>query len=161
MKKAIYPGSFDPITKGHLDIIERSAKIFDEVEVVIMHNDLKHYLFSETERLDMIQQACKHIPNVTCAIGDGLSVEYAKQHQACAMIRGIRAVQDYEYELQTATANMYLDKNIETCFFMAQPIYSFISSSAVKEIASYHGDVSAFTDAYTEQKLKTKFNANQ
>lgn len=157
MKIAIYPGSFDPITKGHLDIIERSAKIFDQVIVVIMRNERKKYLFSEKERLAMIQEACQHLDNVICDAGEGLSVRYAKSKGACAMIRGIRAVQDYEYELQTATANMWLDHEIETCFFMAKPEYSFLSSSTVKEIASYQGDVDRFVDPYVEKKLKEKF----
>lgn len=157
MKIAIYPGSFDPITKGHLDIIERSAKIFDQVIVVIMRNERKKYLFSEKERLAMIREACQHLDNVICDAGEGLSVRYAKSKGACAMIRGIRAVQDYEYELQTATANMLLDPEIETCFFMAKPEYSFLSSSTVKEIASYQGDVDRFVDPYVEKKLKEKF----
>lgn len=157
MKIAIYPGSFDPITKGHLDIIERSAKIFDQVIVVIMRNERKKYLFSEKERLAMIREACQHLDNVICDAGEGLSVRYAKSKGACAMIRGIRAVQDYEYELQTATANMWLDPEIETCFFMAKPEYSFLSSSTVKEIASYQGDVDRFVDPYVEKKLKEKF----
>lgn len=157
MSKAIYPGSFDPITKGHLDIIKRSAKIFDEVCVVIMQNEAKKCLFSEKERLDMIQHACASISNVTCIIGEGLSVKYAKTLGANVMIRGIRAVQDYEYELQTATANMWLDDTIETCFFLSKPEYSFLSSSSVKEIASHKENVSRFVDPYVEEKLKERF----
>lgn len=157
MKTAIYPGSFDPITKGHMDIIKRSAKIFDEVIVVIMRNEKKHYLFNEQERLDMIEHACQNVSNVKCAIGEGLSVKYAKDNNANVMIRGIRAVQDYEYELQTATANMWIDSSIETCFFMAKPEYSFLSSSSVKEIASFQEDVSLFVDEYVGNKLKEKF----
>ncbi len=157
MKTAIYPGSFDPITKGHMDIITRSSKIFDQVIVVIMRNDKKAYLFSEEERLEMIAQACASLHNVTCVVGEGLSVKFAKQNNANVMIRGIRAVQDYEYELQSATANMWLDSSIETCFFMAKPEYSFLSSSSVKEIASYNEDVSRFVDPFVEQKLSEKF----
>lgn len=157
MKIAIYPGSFDPITKGHMDIISRSAKIFDKVIVVIMRNDKKQYLFSEEERLQMMNYACKDIDNVICDIGEGLSVKYAKANHAQVMIRGIRAVQDYEYELQNATANMFLDSEIETCFFMAKPEYSFLSSSSVKEIASYQEDVSRFVDDNVAEKLKEKF----
>lgn len=157
MKIAIYPGSFDPITKGHMDIISRSAKIFDKVIVVIMRNDKKKYLFSEDERLDMMKHACKDLDNVICDVGEGLSVKYAKAHGARVMIRGIRAVQDYEFELQNATANMWLDSDIETCFFMAKPEYSFLSSSSVKEIASYKEDVSIFVDEYVAVKLAEKF----
>ena len=158
MKIAIYPGSFDPITKGHYDIIKRAAKVFDKVIVVIMKNTSKHCLFSEEERLDMLQQACRSLSNVECDLGDGLSVRYAKEKQASVMIRGIRAVQDYEYELQSATANMWLDESIETCFFMAKPEYSFLSSSSVKEIASYHESVERFVDEYVAMQLKVKFN---
>lgn len=158
MKIAIYPGSFDPITKGHHDIISRAAKIFDEVIVVIMKNDKKTCLFSEQERLEMIQESCSDIPNAKWDIGSGLSVMYAKEKNACAMIRGIRAIQDYEYELQIATTNMILNKDVETCFFLSKPEYSFLSSSSVKEIASYHEDVSLFVDEYVEKKLKEKFN---
>lgn len=157
MSKAIYPGSFDPITKGHLDIIKRSAKIFDEVCVVIMNNETKHCLFSEEERLDMMQHSCKDLQNVTCKIGTGLSVKYARTIDASVIIRGIRAVQDYEYELQNATANMWLDDGIETCFFLSKPEYSFLSSSSVKEIARYKESVSKFVDPYVEDKLKERF----
>ena len=153
MRIAIYPGSFDPITKGHLDIIQRASTIFDKVIVVIMKNERKKYLFSEEERLDMIQHACAEMKNVQCEVGHGLTVRYAQEKNACAMIRGIRAVLDYEYELQTATANMWLDENVETVFFLAKPEYSFISSSTVKEIASYGENVDHFVDAYTAQKL--------
>lgn len=158
MRIAIYPGSFDPITKGHLDIIERSSKMFDQLIVVIMKNDKKTCLFSECERLEMIQQSCSNMGNVICDVGSGLSVDYAHRNNACAMIRGIRAVQDYEYELSTATANMYLNDKIETCFFMSKPEYSFLSSSTVKEMASYGADVSAFVSEEVAQKLKEKMN---
>ncbi|MDF9823700.1 pantetheine-phosphate adenylyltransferase [Breznakia sp. PF5-3] len=157
MKKAIYPGSFDPITKGHMDIIKRSANIFDEVIVVLMRNPNKTYLFNEKERLDMICECCKDLKNVHCDIGSGLSIHYARDHHAEVMIRGIRAVQDYEYELRNATANMWIDDKIETCFFMAKPEYSFLSSSSVKEIASFGEDVSRFVDPYVITKLKEKY----
>lgn len=157
MRIAIYPGSFDPITKGHLDIIQRASAIFDKVIVVIMKNERKKSLFSEEERLDMIVHACAPMKNVECEVGHGLTVHYAKSKNACAMIRGIRAVLDYEYELQTATANMWIDEKVETVFFLAKPEYSFISSSTVKEIASYGENVDHFVDAYTAQKLKEKF----
>ncbi|NBK97057.1 MAG: pantetheine-phosphate adenylyltransferase [Erysipelotrichia bacterium] len=157
MKIAIYPGSFDPITKGHLDIISRAANLFDEVIVVIMRNHKKQCLFSEQERLAMIKNACKDIKNVVCDIDEGLSVKYAKAHHAQVMIRGIRAVQDYEYELQNASTNMFLDSSIETCFLLAKPEYSFLSSSSVKEIAYYHEEVGRFVDEYVAEKLKEKF----
>lgn len=157
MKRAIYPGSFDPVTKGHLDIIKRSASVFDEVIVVLMRNPDKNYLFSEEERLDMLCECCKELDNVICDIGEGLSIHYAKEKDAKVMIRGIRAVLDYEYELRNATANMWINDEIETCFFMAKPEYSFLSSSTVKEIASFGEDVSGFADAYVIEKLKLKY----
>lgn len=159
MKVAIYPGSFDPITKGHLDIIKRAAKVFDKVIVVVMKNPTKKYLFSEEERLDMIAHACADLSNVECDLGEGLSVRYAKKKDAIVMIRGIRAVQDYEYELQNATANMWLDEKIETCFFMAKPEYSFLSSSSVKEVASFGEDVERFVETYVAKQLKKKFQS--
>lgn len=157
MRVAIYPGSFDPITKGHLDVIQRASAIFDKVIVVIMRNERKKCLFDEKERLDMISHVCAHLDNVECEIGNGLTVRYAKEKNACAMIRGIRAVVDYEYELQTATANMMLDENIETVFFLSKPEYSFVSSSTVKEIASYKENVDKFVDPYITEKLSEKF----
>lgn len=157
MTKAIYPGSFDPITKGHIDIIERSAKIFTHVYVVLMRNPHKQSLFSEEERLAMMIHCCQHLENVTCTIGSGLSIKYAKSVQANVMIRGIRAVQDYEYELRNATANMWMDASIETCFLLAKPEYSFLSSSTVKEIASFHEDVSMFVDPHVKIQLLNKF----
>lgn len=139
--KACYPGTFDPITKGHLDIIIRAASIFDEVVVLIMNNPRKKCVFSVEERKEMIER-CINIPNVKVKIGEGLTVEYAKKINAKVIIRGIRAVSDYEYELQQATANLMLDENIETLFFIAKPKYSFLSSSVVKEIAENGGDIS-------------------
>ncbi len=161
MKVAIYPGSFDPITKGHIDIIERSSLIFDKVIVVIMKNDKKICLFSESERLEMIEEACIKFDNVSCKVGSGLSVKYAQEQGACAMIRGIRAIQDYEYELASATANMYLNKAVETVFFMSKPEYSFLSSSSAKEIARYQGDVSGFVESFVEEKLKRKMTEDK
>ncbi|MFV0381661.1 MAG: pantetheine-phosphate adenylyltransferase [Breznakia sp.] len=157
MRKAIYPGTFDPITKGHLDIIERAAKLFDEVIVVIMQNPVKKSLFEKEERLVMMKEVCAHIDNVVCDIGKGMSVVYAHEQKAQVMIRGIRAVVDYEYELQNATANMWIDGNIETCFLLSKPQFSFLSSSNIKEMASYGQDVSAFVDACVSAKLKEKY----
>ena len=142
---ACYPGTFDPITKGHLDIIERSAKVVDELIVLIMHNPRKTCLFSENERKEMIEKCLIEAgltDNVRVVIGTGLTVDFAGKLGCRAIVRGIRAVTDYEYELQQATANMMLDDNIETIFFIAKPEYSFLSSSVVKEIAANGGDIS-------------------
>ncbi len=141
--KACYPGTFDPITKGHLDIIERAARMFDEVVVLIMRNPSKKCLFSEEERKAMIEDSVKDLEgNVKVMIGSGLTVEYAKSIGASAIVRGIRAVSDYEYELLQATANMYLNDRIETMLLIARPEYSFLSSSVVKEIGINRGDIS-------------------
>ncbi len=143
--KACYPGSFDPITNGHLDIIERAANIYDEVIVLIMHNPRKKCTFDEDERKEMIERCIALLPNhekIKVMIGSGLTVHVAKSVGANVIIRGIRAVSDYEYELTQATANMMLDGTIETSLMIARPEYSFLSSSAVKEIAMNHGDIS-------------------
>ncbi len=160
-KTAIYPGTFDPITKGHIDVIQRSAAIFDEVIVVIMDNAAKQCLFTETERLLMIQDACREIPNVKTDVGTGLSVHYAKEHGAPIMIRGIREVLDYEYELKTATANMWLAPEIETMFLLSRSEFAFLSSSAVKEIAMYTDHLEEFVTPLTAKKLKEKFHSDQ
>lgn len=157
MKIAIYPGTFDPITKGHLDIIERSAKLYDQVIVVIMQNEQKKSLFSEAERLEMIKAEICDFSNVSADIGHGLTVDYAKRKNAQVMIRGIRAVADYEYELQNATANMLLNKEIETIFLLSQPLHSFLSSSVAKAVAMHHGDLSNFVSEAVAQKLHQKF----
>ncbi len=139
--RACYPGTFDPITNGHLDIIRRAAAKFDEVIVLIMENPRKKCLFSVEERCAMIE-ACVTEDNVKVIVGTGLTVKYAALLGCGAIVRGIRAVSDYEYELQQATANMMLSSEIETLFFIAKPEYSFLSSSVVKEIAMNNGDIS-------------------
>ena len=136
--KVCYPGTFDPITAGHLDIIERASNKFDEVIVLIMQNPRKKCMFTAEERKYMIER-CVKADNIKVEIGSGLTVEYAKKLGASAIIRGIRAVTDYEYELQQATANMKLESSIETLFLIAKPEYSFLSSSVVKEIAMNGG----------------------
>lgn len=156
--KAIYPGSFDPITKGHLNIIERSAKVFDEVVVAIMFNpDKMNFTFNLDDRLAMIQKSCAHLNNVTITTSTQLTVALAKEVGAGVIVRGIRAVMDYEKELQNATANMHLDHEIETIFFVSEPEFSFISSTAVKEIAMFDGDVSTFVDPHVEDALRQYF----
>ncbi|MFV0380181.1 MAG: pantetheine-phosphate adenylyltransferase [Anaerorhabdus sp.] len=156
MKKACYPGSFDPITKGHLDIIERSSKLFDEVVVTIMTNSKKTPTFTDLERKDFVLRCIKHLNNVKVIIGSGLTINFAKEIGASCLIRGIRAVIDYEYELQQATANMMMDDNIETIFFIARPEYSFLSSSVAKEIASFSGDIESFIPKEIIKEVKEK-----
>ena len=145
--KACYPGTFDPITIGHLDIIERAAKKFDELDVLIMKNPRKNSSFTEEERKELIEKSISSLPckdKIHVLIGKGLTVDFAKKINAGVIIRGIRAVSDYEYELQQATANQMLNEDIETLFFIARPKYSFLSSSVVKEIALNGGDIREF-----------------
>ena len=138
MKIAVYPGSFDPVTNGHLDIIERSAKIFDRVIVAVLHNSAKHPAFSVNEKLDMLKLATEHLPNVEIDTFDGLLVDYTKLKKAQTIIKGLRAVSDFEYELQMAMVNHKQNPEIETLFMMTSADYSFLSSSIVRELA-YHG----------------------
>ncbi|MBR2825331.1 MAG: pantetheine-phosphate adenylyltransferase [Solobacterium sp.] len=159
--KACYPGTFDPITKGHLDVIERASKLFDELVILIMKNPRKVCSFSEEERKELIEKSLEEINvhNVSVEIGSGLTVKYAKKIGATALIRGIRAVTDYEYELQQATANLMLDENIETIFLIAKPEYSFLSSTTVKEIAMNGGDISKFVPEPVVEVVKKTFNS--
>jgi pantetheine-phosphate adenylyltransferase len=144
MTKAIYPGKFDPLTVGHVDIIRRASKIFRELEVVIMDAPNDPATFSVAKRIKMIELVIKELPNVSVCVGDGLSVDFAKKRGADILLRGIRAVMDYEHELQQATANMILAPTIETVFLLTRPEHSFMSSSAVKQIALNHGDLTKF-----------------
>lgn len=155
----IYPGSFDPITLGHLDVIERGAKMFDKLYVAIAVNVRKKYTFSEEERLDMLKDACKHIKNVeVVSCHEDLTVEFARKMNATAILRGLRAMMDFEYELQMASTNYELNDNIETIFLMTNTKYSYLSSSVVKEVAMGHGDISKFVTPYTSNKLHKKYN---
>lgn len=134
MKIAIYPGSFDPITNGHLDVLNRSLKVFDEVILLLAVNPGKKSVFSIEERLKMMKESVAAIPNVKVDYSAGLTVDYAKKHQAVAMIRGLRAVSDFEYEFQLAAANHFADPNIEMVFFMANKDTTFISSSIINQL---------------------------
>lgn len=151
---AVYPGSFDPVTFGHIDIIERAAKMFDEVVVLLMVNESKSGTFSMEERKEMLEMTTSHIPNVRVEIGSGLTVEYAYNLGARVIIRGIRAVTDYEYEMQLGTANMSLNSEVETVFLLAKPEYSFLSSSIAKSIAVCDGDLSKFVPEPVARRMK-------
>ena len=155
--KAIYPGSFDPITYGHVDIISRVRQIFDELVIVIMVNDEKSGSFTMDERLEMVRECIKDYDNVSVVVGNGLTVDFAREIGAKVLVRGIRAVSDYEYELQLATANMTLAEDIHTIFILAKPEYSFLSSSTAKVIAKNHGDLTAFVPDNVAKKLKEKY----
>jgi pantetheine-phosphate adenylyltransferase len=156
-KIVVVPGSFDPITNGHLDIIKRAAKVFGQVNVVIMHNSSKNYLFSVDERMDLIRQVTQSMPNVKIETSSGLMIDYAEKVGAVAVVRGLRAVTDFEYEMQITSMNRVLDENIETFFIMTNNQYSFLSSSIVKEVAQYGGDISELVPVQVEAALKKKF----
>ncbi|MFD0049197.1 pantetheine-phosphate adenylyltransferase [Actinomycetes bacterium NPDC127524] len=160
-KIAVCPGSFDPITFGHLDIIQRSAKVFEEVYVVVLNNSAKNSLFSIEDRLALIQKATEHIPNVKVDSFQGLLVDYAKSIKADAIIRGLRAISDFEYEMQGTSMNRLLNEKIETFFIMTNNQYSFLSSSIVKEVAKYGGDISELVPAIVKDALHEKFNSAQ
>jgi pantetheine-phosphate adenylyltransferase len=157
MRRAIYPGSFDPITNGHLDVIERASKLFDQVVVAVAHNDEKQPLFSLEERLDLLSQTVGRMKNLRVAQFDGLLVEFAAAQQASAVIRGLRAVSDFEFEFQMALMNRKLESNVETIFLMPKEEYTYLSSRLVKEIARLGGDVSKFVPDVIARALRDKF----
>lgn len=159
--KACYPGTFDPLTNGHMDIIERAAKIADELIVAIMVNPDKKVLFSVLERTDMIKESVSHLPNVSVVAAEGLTVDLCRRLGASVLIRGIRAVMDYEYELQQSTANMMLDDTIESIFLVATPELSFISSSVVKNLVLSGGDAEKFVPISVNRILKEKIRGNR
>jgi len=157
MRRAIYPGSFDPVTNGHLDIIERARKLFDEVIVAVAHNDEKQPLLSLEERLDLLRETAGKIDNVRIAQFKGLLVEFARAEKAGAVIRGLRAVSDFEFEFQMALMNRKLDSGVETIFLMPKEEYTYLSSRIVKEIARLGGDVSGFVPPAVASTLSKKF----
>lgn len=158
MKRAIYPGSFDPLTLGHMDIIERSASIVDELIIGVLNNSAKNSLFSIEERVSMIKEMTAQIPNVTVASFRGLLVDYMKEINATIIIRGLRAVTDFEYELQIAQTNHVESPNVETIFLTTSLQYSYLSSTIVKEFASYGGDISKFVPKQLMDRIYTKYN---
>lgn len=153
---AVCPGSFDPITNGHLDIIQRGAKVFDKVYVVILSNSSKQPLFSVEERAALIRKVTEHIPNVEVDYYQGLLVDYAKAVGAKAILRGLRAVSDFEYEMQITSMNRVLSDELETFFMMTNSQYSFLSSSIVKEVAKYGADISELVPKEVEAALTEK-----
>jgi pantetheine-phosphate adenylyltransferase len=158
MKRAIYPGSFDPLTFGHIDIIERSVRLFDTVVVALLTNPQKTPLFTVEERVEIMQEILKpRFPTVEIEVFHGLLVEYAKHQNANAIVRGIRAVTDFEYEFQMALMNRRLAPTIETVFMMPAENYSYLSSKLVKEIAELGGDVSGLVPEIVEKRLKQRF----
>ena len=156
MRTAIYPGSFDPLTNGHLDVVQRAAKLFDRVLVAVAKNEGKHPLFALDERLAMVRKAVTHLPNVEADTFDCLLVDYVVSRKAQAIVRGLRAVSDFEFEFQLALMNRKLNENIETIFMMPKDTYTFLSSRIVKEIARLGGDVSVFVPAHVQTALLKK-----
>jgi pantetheine-phosphate adenylyltransferase len=156
MRTAIYPGSFDPLTNGHLDVVQRAAKLFDRVIVAVAENESKNPLFTLKERVALVKNAVGALPNVEADAFDGLLVEYVAAKNARAIVRGLRAVSDFEFEFQLALMNRKLDENIETIFMMPKDTYTFLSSRIVKEIARLGGDVSQFVPPNVQTALKKK-----
>lgn len=156
MKTAIYPGTFDPITNGHLDIIDRAVKLFDKVIITIARNLEKKPMFTEEERLDMIREAVKPYKNVEVDSFDGLLVHYARTKKASAIVRGLRAISDFEFETQMALMNRKLDGDVETVFLMPNEKYTYLNSSIVREIAKLHGDVTEFVPPVVRLSLERK-----
>lgn len=158
MRRAIYPGSFDPMTFGHLDIIERSSKLVDELVVGVLNNSAKNSLFSVEERVSMIEEMVADFPNVKVASFDGLLVDFMKEIDATIIIRGLRAVTDFEYEIQIAQSNHVQNPDVETIFLTTNLQYSYLSSTIVKEFASYGGDISKFVPEQFIQRIYSKYN---
>jgi pantetheine-phosphate adenylyltransferase len=156
---AIYPGSFDPLTNGHLDLIVRGSRLVDRLIVAILSNQAKQPLFSVEERAEMLDEVLKPYPNVEIGHFDGLLVEYAAQRGAKMILRGIRAISDYEFELQMALMNRRLQPEIETMFLMASEAYSFVSSKMVKEVAALGGNITGLVPPMVEDRLKAKRRA--
>jgi pantetheine-phosphate adenylyltransferase len=155
---ALYPGSFDPPTNGHLDLIERGAKIFEDLVVAILRNSEKSPMFTVAERREMLQELTAHLKNVRIETFDGLMVEYAKNLEATCILRGIRAISDYEYELQMALMNRKLEPTLETVFMMPADKYSYVSSRLVREVAQAGGPVKGLVPDVVEQKLREKLD---
>ena len=161
MTCAVYPGSFDPVTLGHLDIIERTAQIMDRVVVGVLINRKKTPLFSVEERVNMLKSVTAHLPNVEVKAFDGLTIDFARENGAKAIVRGLRAITDFEYELQLAQTNRVMAPEIDTLFLTTGLKYSYLSSSMVKEIAAYGGDISAFLALEVARRVEEKMKLSQ
>lgn len=157
MKRALTPGTFDPITSGHLDIITRASALMDEVVVAVAASEKKRPLFSLEERVGLARQATEHLPNVRVVPFDGLLVDFARQIEATVVVKGLRAITDFEYEFQMTALNYQLDNELETLFIMSPPQHMYLSSSIVREIASMQGDVSRFVPPCVDEALRAVF----
>ncbi len=160
-KKAIYPGTFDPVTYGHIDIIQRSAEMVDELIVGVLTNKGKSPLFTPDERVEMLKDAVKDIPNVKVLAFDGLLIEFAKKQKATIIIRGLRAVTDFEYELQMSQTNRVLNPKVDTIFLTTSLKWAYLSSSTVKEVAAFGGDISKFVPKKVARKVIARYSLNK
>lgn len=158
MSNAIYPGSFDPVTYGHIDIIKRAAKIFDELTVAVLCNRVKSPLFSVEERVKMLEDVCKDLPNVKVDSFSGLLADYAVEKDTDVIIRGLRAITDFEYELQMAQTNRKIADSVDTVFLITSLEYAYLSSTTVREVASFGRDISQFVPPCVAEKIKEKMN---
>ncbi|MDD3141973.1 MAG: pantetheine-phosphate adenylyltransferase [Lachnospiraceae bacterium] len=158
MLRAIYPGSFDPVTFGHLDVIKRSYKMVDELILGVLYNKAKTPLFSAEERVRMLEEVTKELPNIKVIPFDGLLIDFAKNMEAKVIVRGLRAITDFEYELQMSQMNHKLDSEIETMFLTTSLEYSYLSSTTVKEVAAFGGDISQFVPKVVVDKIKVKYD---
>lgn len=156
-KIAIYPGSFDPITNGHIDIAQRGLRLFDKIIVAILNNPVKDFLFTVEERIEMLESSFKEYPNIEVETFDGLLVNYAARKKSIAILRGMRAVSDFEYEFQLALMNRKLNKEVQTVFLMTGLRWIFTSSSIIKEAARFGGDIKGMVPPIVNEKLKAKF----
>jgi pantetheine-phosphate adenylyltransferase len=160
LRRAIYPGTFDPVTNGHIHIAERACKLFDEVIVAVAADNYKNTLFSVSERLQMMEESLRHLKNVKVESFSGLVADFARARQGQALIRGLRAVTDFEYEMQIAAMNKRLNENLETLFLMTSGEYSFLSSSVIKQVAILGGSVKGLVPQVVEKNLQKKYNQN-
>jgi pantetheine-phosphate adenylyltransferase len=157
VKRAVYPGSFDPVTNGHLDIIERASLLFDELIVAVAYNDEKNPLFTSSQRIELLGEVVGHLPNVKVAEFEGLLIDFAREQGATAIVRGLRAISDFEFEFQMALMNRKLNPELETVFMMPKEEYTYLSSRIVKEIARLGGNVGAFVPHSIAAALKERF----
>ncbi|MBS5604334.1 pantetheine-phosphate adenylyltransferase [Clostridium sp. AF18-27] len=161
MNKAIYPGSFDPVTLGHLDIIERTSKMFDRVIIGVLNNKSKSPLFSVEERVNMLKEVTANLPNVEVQSFEGLLIDFVRKNDARVIVRGLRAITDFEYELQMAQTNRVIAPEVDTIFLTTNLRYSYLSSSIVKEIAEFDGEISAFLHPAVAEKVREKLTARR
>ena len=161
MVKAVYPGSFDPVTYGHLDVIKRASVLFDEIIIGVLHNYRKSPLFSAEERVNILKEVTKDIPNITIKAFEGLSVDFVRDCGAQVIVRGLRAITDFEYELQMAQTNRVLEPRIDTMFLTTSLEYAYLSSTTVKEVAMFGEDISKFVPPYVARQISMKLKAKE